>query len=85
MWQRLARKLVGLLCIALVPVAIVLPGVPGDWLFLTGLALLSDKLFNWFKSFYDNHKCLVKFYAVSSTLLVVGFWGYQIVRKVSTL
>ena len=81
-FKRLARKVIGLICIALVPLAIILPGVPGDWLLLTGLALLSDKLLNWFKVFYDRHGKLVKTYVVVSTVLVIGFWGFKLVKTI---
>ena len=83
-FKRLARKVLGLICIALVPIAIILPGVPGDWLLLTGLALLSDKLFNLFKTFYGKHGTLVKTYAVVSTVLVLGFWGFKLVQTLSS-
>lgn len=83
-FKRLARKVLGLLCIALVPIAIVLPGVPGDWLLLTGLALLSDRLFNWLKSFYGKHGKLVKTYAVVSIILIIGFWSFKLVQTLSS-
>ena len=74
------RKLLGIVCIAIVPIAIVLPGVPGDWLLLTGLALLSDRLFWWFKLFYSKNGNIVRVYAIISIVAVAGFWSFKLVQ-----
>jgi len=64
--------------IACVPIAIVLPGVPGDALLIGGLALISPSLANRFKQFYKKYPLLCKSYAVISTAMVIGFFSWRI-------
>lgn len=65
------RKTLGIILILLVPVAIALPGLPGDWMLLTGLCLVSERLYKIIKSFILKHKKLV---AILSITWTVCFW-----------
>lgn len=65
------RKICGIILILLVPVAVIMPGLPGDWMLLAGLSLASNRAYRVIKDFILKHKRLV---TIISITWVVCFW-----------
>ena len=75
----LIRKITGVILILLVPIAIALPGLPGDVMLITGLCLISDRISNWVKAFISKHKKII---GVISLIWLIIFWGYWLYRLI---
>ena len=68
-----AKKVLGVILILLVPIAVALPGIPGDVMFVTGVCLLSDRLSRWVMAVIKQHKRLI---SIAAVLWAMGLWGY---------
>lgn len=67
------RKIIGVILILMVPIAVALPGLPGDIMLLTGIALLSPNFALWLKNKLAAHKKII---IIGSILWMITFWSY---------
>ena len=73
----ISKKALGVVLILLVPWAITVPLVPGDWMLVTGACLVSDRLGNWVMKFIKKHyKILIPISIVWTIIAWISFIGF---------